>query len=53
MQSASAALKLGGATAVGGVTIGRWFKTDYRDNAAWLKDARKTKWSWDTCCLEL
>ena len=52
MQSASAALKQAGATRVGGVAIGRWFKTDYRDNATWLRDAKRRPWSWDTCCLE-
>jgi hypothetical protein len=52
MQSASAALKRGGAQHVGGVVIGRWFTADYRDNAAWLRNARKAKWSWETCCLE-
>jgi hypothetical protein len=52
MQSASAALKIGGATNVGGVAIGRWFKNGYRQNAEWLRKARAVDWSWDTCCVE-
>jgi predicted amidophosphoribosyltransferase len=52
MQSASAALKLAGATSVGGVAIGRWFKNGYRENTEWLRNARKIGWSWSTCCLE-
>jgi hypothetical protein len=52
MQSASAALKIGGATRVGGLAIGRWFKNGYRDNTAWLREVRRSGWSWDSCCLE-
>lgn len=52
MQSASAALKHAGARRVAGVAIGRWFKTDWKDNSAWLKEHRRPGWSWDTCCLE-
>ena len=52
MQSACAALKLGGATRVGGVAIGRWFKNGFRENTAWLREVRRTDWSWDRCCLE-
>jgi len=52
MQSASAALKQAGATSVGGVAIGRWFAADWRDNAAWLKEAKRRDWSWDICCIE-
>lgn len=52
MQSASAALKLAGATSVGGVAIGRWFKIGYRENTAWLRRARRAGWSWRSCCLE-
>lgn len=52
MQAASAALKQAGARHVGGVAIGRWFKTDFKDNAAWLKEAKRARWSWETCCLQ-
>jgi predicted amidophosphoribosyltransferase len=51
-QSAAAALKLGGASRVGFVAIGRWFRVDYENNAAWLAHVRRRAWSWDRCCLE-
>jgi hypothetical protein len=52
MQSASVALKKAGANKVGGVAVGRWFTLDYRDNDAWLKAKKRSRWSWDKCCLE-
>lgn len=53
MQSAAAALKRAGADTVAGVAIGRWLRTDYKGNAAWLARALRTTWTWETCCAEL
>ena len=50
-QSASAALRHAGATAVGILAIGRWITTDYRANAAWLAAHRSPGWQWEQCCL--
>lgn len=52
IQSASAALKQAGANTVAGVVIGRWFRTHYRNNSTWLIGIKRSRWSWDTCCLE-
>lgn len=52
IQSASAAVKQAGANKVAGVAIGRWFHPEYRDNTAWLAEAKRARWSWQTCCLE-
>ncbi|WP_198541476.1 hypothetical protein [Parafrankia soli] len=51
-QSAAAALKLAGTSKVGFVGVGRWFNTDFADNAKWLIRRRRTRWNWDRCCLE-
>lgn len=51
-QSASAALKLAGASGVGVVAIGRWFNPDYQDQRSWLTRHRAVGWDWSRCCLE-
>lgn len=52
-QSASCALKSAGATTVGVVAIGRWFRTDYRNNKNWLAEKRSQPWDWQTCCTRV
>lgn len=51
-QSASAALKSAGASAVGVVVIGRWFNPGYQDQRSWLTRHRAAGWDWSNCCLE-
>jgi predicted amidophosphoribosyltransferase len=56
-QSAASTLKLGGASTVGIMVIGRHFNRNpseaYRESAeAYYRQARETRWSWEVCCLE-
>ena len=51
-QSASAALKAAGASAVGVVVIGRGLNPGDQEQDTWLAQYRKVGWNWSTCCLE-
>lgn len=58
VQSAASSLKLGGASAIGAVVVGRHFNRSqpepYRELAeAHWRAARDRGWSWDTCCVEV
>jgi predicted amidophosphoribosyltransferase len=51
-QSASAAVKAGGATGVGVLSIGRWFNVGWGTNRDWIGRHRAPGWDWARCCLE-
>jgi len=55
-QSASAAHKAAGASAVAVVAIGRWFNPAYQtgnaDGESWLAEHRKPGWDWARCCFD-
>jgi orotate phosphoribosyltransferase len=52
-QSAASALQLAGADVVAILTIGRYIKPEFSDEAREMfDDARATLFSFDTCCLE-
>jgi hypothetical protein len=50
-QSAAVALKQAGAARVAVVVIGRHFDPSFGDNLAYLRSARKVRFSWDYCCV--
>ncbi len=52
-QSAALALREAGATKVAIVVIGRHFDRSFRNCEDYYLQARKRKFTWDTCCLEL
>ncbi len=51
-QSAAAALKAAGATAVGILAIGRWINVRWKTTPEWLHQHRGDDWDWNRCCLE-
>jgi hypothetical protein len=52
-QSAALALRAAGAAKVAVVVIGRHFDRGFRDCEAYYQQARSTRFTWDSCCLEL
>jgi predicted amidophosphoribosyltransferase len=52
MQSASAALKLAGATKVAGLVLGRWFAGGYPPSRTYLEQVEAAPFDWARCCLD-
>jgi predicted amidophosphoribosyltransferase len=52
-QSAALALRTAGAAKVATVVIGRHFDRGFRDCETYYQQAKRVKFTWDACCLEL
>jgi hypothetical protein len=52
-QSAALALRAAGAAKVAIVVIGRHFDRSFRDCETYYQQAKSTRFTWDSCCLEL